>query len=129
SGMVIGWFAWQKLCGNYRVSFYGKLVDDKGAGIGGATVTFQLLYSNFPAIPVPFGKSEKISHIETVTNAIGEFSLNTYGYGLSITGTRLGKQRLEFCQLRQPGTTFTYGRALSPYMIPDTPEKAIVYCM
>lgn len=121
--------AWDRLCGNYPIRFYGRVVDANGVGVPGVDVTVQVLYSNAPVVPVMFGRAEHIRKRIIRSDSAGNFELTTgSGYSLSIVGIHKSGRELDWAGPGpHPQTTFTHNTQIEEALIPDAPAKRLIY--
>src|SRR5207244_2873550 len=66
---------WQRICGNYSIHFYGRVVDGTGAGMADVVIRVQLVYSGRVSLPVAFSGSERVRTFEVRTREDGCFEV------------------------------------------------------
>lgn len=123
---------WQRVCGNYRIAFYGRVVDATGKGVEGVTVTFEGLYSNTPVVPAAFVDVEKKWHKTVKTDHNGDFDLRgAYAYNVRIATVRhggkpMGLSGISLPRAQDPAGGVSLNDRSSP-LLPDSPEDRLVY--
>lgn len=126
---------WQSICGNYPISFYGRVVDANGRGLAGVKINFAILYSDFPVLPIMFGKVERKRMVSVVSDQSGDFQV-TGQYGYSIrgeSGSYQGKPTGAKAIGLKPDDDPAYGLLLDMKSdrakLPDSPSKRVVYTL
>lgn len=123
--------AWDKLCGNRAITFYGRVVDPAGAGIPGVTIPVKVHYSNRLVLPVAFSGDEKTRELSIVSDRDGNFEFTTSGYSLWIGGFYRGGRELGWAyspgDSRIPKQGVDYNDAASRASVPDSPTRRAVY--
>jgi hypothetical protein len=130
---------WQRMCGNWPIEIYGRIVDVKGRAIADATVVYRVTYCRSPAIPVMAGGSnDRVTKVSVRTDSRGEYTLHgIYGryaglvevqaIGVSLesamgipcsqeTGWLLANrsQRVAMPNVPERRITYTFNRATTP---------------
>jgi hypothetical protein len=130
-GVVLVWM-WNRICGNDSIVFYGKVVDERGVGIPDLEVDFQILYSDKIALPVMYGREERIRHVAVNSDADGDFELTgASGYAFSLTFRKDGRAlpwapgAERWWQHPSPG--FQYDERTSRAQIPNAPSRRLIY--
>jgi hypothetical protein len=79
--------AWQWMCGNHPITFYGRVVDEQGRPMSGVRVEAHIVYAPGLTLPVMYGRAERAMTLRLVTDADGRFQFsNVFGHGLSLRG-------------------------------------------
>ena len=115
----------QTLRGNYRVTLYGRIVDQAGTGIQGVRIDCQLLYSTkIGALSV--GRSENIATTSAYSDDAGNFEVGPV-YSYSIDLKRISKDNRDLV----PGAAMIpdFGGRLDDLSqrrrMPDTPARRV----
>ncbi|HLL88085.1 MAG TPA: hypothetical protein VK324_02165, partial [Tepidisphaeraceae bacterium] len=76
---------WDWLAGNRSIRFYGRVTDDKGVGLGGATVTYKVKWGSWLFIPyLPFADNSETRQYRVTTGGDGTFAIRTRGSSITI---------------------------------------------
>src|SRR4051794_489134 len=71
----------ERASGNSAITVFGRIVDENGSAISGATVSYRITYSDHSARPGMYGRGEKFKSVTTTTDPNGDYRLsNVYGY-------------------------------------------------
>jgi len=131
--LLPGYFAWQWICGNVPISFYGRVVDDEGKGVPGVQITFRFLYSSAPVMPVMYGQNERRWFTTVTTDTTGNFDVNhVYGYSVSgasgvYCGKAIGLIGVGLKPEDDPLSGVRMDDLFSRGKLPDTPVKRTTY--
>lgn len=122
---------WDSLCGNYRMSIYGRVVGEHGYGIANVEVTFQILYSDRIATKAMYGRAERVRALQVYTDEQGNFEFeNERGYSVSIRRFKGDSGDLGFWGPRPyPDSGWVFDDALGVASAPTNAKKRITYRM
>lgn len=124
---------WERICGNSVIDFYGQVVSEDGTGVEGVQVTFKILYSNSPAIPLPLGRAESFRLQTVATDSKGNFRLpGVYGYSVHLDSAMAGRRAMDLMGINlkaqdDPGFGVNMDNRTSRRKLPDSPDKRVVY--
>lgn len=124
---------WEGICGNSSIAFYGQVIDADGKGMQGVRVTFAVLYSPRPMIPVPFGVTENVRYETVTTDGHGNFGISgIYGYSIRTFSAKHGGKNWGFVSTNRiptddPGFGVSMNSRTSLSKLPDAPGKRVVY--
>ena len=123
-----GFHLWQRLCGNTAIRFYGRLVDQAGAPVADAEVTFDISRDRTLMVPIMHFPNRVREKTCVRTDAKGNFSL-TSGYGRYLylrfaVHDRYINAELQNCA---DDTQFSYNTLPDCMRVPDTPGRRFVY--
>jgi hypothetical protein len=128
---LLVWFgiaAWRSAYGNYTFTFYGRIVDEKGQGIQGATVKLKLLYSDGIALPVMYGRQQRIRELTAITANDGSYRFGPLtGYAVSIIGVKKPGVRLVDTPPPYPRSSWSLDDPYSRAELPTSPQRPVVY--
>jgi hypothetical protein len=131
--LLVGWGAlqvWDRLCGNYPARFYGRVVDASGVGVPDVEVTFEIIYSPTPRVPLG---PERIHQVAVRSDRVGNFQLDgVSGYSLRIAsvshlGQPIGLKAMQLPDSADPGAGLRLGGGPTRRVLPDTPNKRVLY--
>ena len=100
---------WQTLCGNHRIALYGKVVDTQGVAIPDVKIKVQIVYSPHIALPIMYGRGERLRSVEAVTDNSGNFKVTgEYGYGVQVLSFKWSGRSLVDGPPPYPPSSFSY---------------------
>ena len=121
----------QRTRGNYRIDYFGRVVDEQGNGVAGVSVTFRIIYSNGTVKPGMFGRSENFLLVTSVSDTNGDFSISgQYGYVIEVHevrkgGAKVGLRAVGLSKSDDPGFGVRMDDRSSRVKLPDSPDKRI----
>lgn len=130
----LGWVApraWQRMCGNHRIAFYGRVVDQQGRPMPGVRVEIQILQSPGIGLPVMYGRGERVKAFVLQTSTDGRFEFgDMWGYSVSIRGLSTATSDLVFAGAPPyPRSNWSLDRAEDRGSLPSTKDQPITYRM
>ena len=114
---------------NYPIDLYGRVVNEKGVGIQGVAVEFQLIYFESAPAPTIFPQNEKTRVVTVFTGADGDFHVGPV-FGRAIDPQRFskgGKDLVADSTKRQPYMGVNMSERTSRLSAPDTPAKRVTF--
>jgi hypothetical protein len=122
---------WQRLCGNYNIELYGRVVDEQGRGLPGIRVEARFLYSPVPMVPSPSAGPEAMRFAAAETDANGNFRIGpAYGYAVDFESIkRDGRDIRAFLKRPIPDIGGHMNELSGRARIPLTPSRRVTFVL
>ncbi len=114
---------------NYPIDLYGRIINEKGVGVAGAAIDFELSYFNEAPAPTPFPQNDKTKIVTVFTDSDGNFHVGPV-YGVSIGPRRLfkaGKDLVADETKTQPDISVSMTDVESRRKMANTPAKRMTF--
>lgn len=122
---------WGRICGNRPIAFYGRVVDESGHPISRVKIEVQIAYSPGPALPVIYGRPERVRVFYVLTDEDGRFEISSQsGYSLSLRTFGTSRGELSFLGIPPyPQTNWSLDNADDRAHLPSRRSSTITFPM